>query len=188
MSNSQEWNAEVRGRLRSFRDALRIDGNNLGEECLGQAVLYEQIGELVAQIKGSTRASKDTLDFTMARLKKEARTNPERFSLTKITEAALDEVVNTHDEVVSAKKEYAEAQYLSDCASVLLTAAEQRKSMLKDSVSLAIHQLYSSQHDLSQDQYKLTAAGSKVNEDDINNVRRAVAVARQNEPENESDV
>jgi len=172
-------------RLASFRNSLKIDGNNLGGECLGQAVLYEQIGLLVADIKRTARAAKDTMEFTAARLKKEARANPGQFGIAKTTESALEEAVKVHNEYRGVQEKYAEAQYLADCAGVLLMAAEQRKSMLKDSVSMQIHELYSAQHDLSKDQNRLSGAQGDVNEADINNVRRAVAAAREEEEKQE---
>lgn len=178
--------SDLSARLQGFRSALRIDGSKLGEECLGQAVLYNQIGELVSEIKRTARTSKDTLDFTEARLKKEARANPGQFGIQKVTEAALDEAVKTHDEYRSAQKEYGDAQYLADCAAVLLTSAEQRKSMLKDAVSMAIHELYSSHHDLSRDQHQLVGAQGDVNEQDVMDVRRANARARELEKQQEA--
>jgi len=179
--------SDLSDRLTSFRSSLKIDGSNLGEECMGQAVLYEQIGQVVADIKKIARAAKDTMEFTAARLKKEARTNPGQFSIVKITESALDEAVRVHTEYQMAQQDYAEAQYLSDCATVLLAAAEQRKSMLKDSVSLAIHQLYSSQHDLSKSRNQLAGAQGEVHEQDVNEVRRANAAARVDEAQQEEE-
>lgn len=179
--------SQLSERLHGFRDRLKIDGSRLGEECLGQAVLYNQIGELVAQVKYASRIAKDTLDFTEARLKKEARANPGLFGIQKVTESALEEAVKTHDEYRSAQKEYGDLQYLADCATVLLTSAEQRKSMLKDSVSMAIHELYSTQHDLSQDQNQLVSAQAKVNEEDVMNIRRANARARELESQQQED-
>ncbi len=181
---------ELSQRLVGFRTSLKIDGTKLGEECLGQAVLYEQIGQLVADIKRTARTAKDTLDFTEARLKKEARQDPGKFGIPKVTESALDEAVKTHEEYLSAQKEFGDAQYLADCANVLLTSAEQRKSMLKDAVSMSIHQLYSSQHDLTGDQHRLVRATSDVHEQDIVNLRRETAQARQQEIQQEesSDV
>lgn len=179
--------SDFSSRLTQFRQALRIDGTQLGEECLGQATLYNQIGELVAEIKKAARTSKDTMDFTEARLKKDARANPGLYGIQKTTEPALDEAVKTHQEYRQTQQEYAEAQYLADCANVLLTSAEQRKSMIKDAVSMAIHELYSSHHDLSKDQRGLTKAQGTVNEQDINDLRRKNAKAREDESQQEAD-
>jgi hypothetical protein len=178
--------SEYSQRLKGFRNHLKIDGNNLGEECLGQATLYDNIGNLVSEIKRDARTAKDTMEFVAARLKKDARQNPGKFGIAKITEASLDEAVKTHDDFRAEQQKYTEAQYLADCAAVLLTAAEQRKSMIKDSVSMAIHQLYSSHHDLSKDQHALTRAEGEVNEQDINDLRRSNASAREQENNQES--
>jgi hypothetical protein len=140
---------------------------------------------LVAEIKRDARAAKDTVEFTEAGLKKEARQNPGKFGIAKVTGDSVNEAVRVHDDLVDVKTKYSEAQYLADCAGVLLVAAEQRKSMIKDSVSMAIHQLYSSHHDLSKDQHALTRAEGEVNEQDINDLRRSNASAREQESKQE---
>jgi hypothetical protein len=106
-------------------------------------------------------------------LKKDARQNPGKFGIAKITESALDEAIRVHGDYREAVKKYSEAQYLSDCASVLLTAVEQRKSMIKDVVSLTIHELYTAQQDMSSERSSLVKAEAKATEDDIRQVRSA---------------
>jgi len=59
--------------------------------------------------------------------------------------------------------------------------------MLKDAVSMAIHELYSSHHDLSRDHHQLTSAQSDVNEQDIMDVRRSNARARELEKQQQED-
>lgn len=170
--------------LEAFKKQLPVDRTQLGEECLNQPTLYWQIGELVSGIKSNARIMKDNLEFVTARLKKDARQNPGMFGIAKVTESALDEAIHVHNDYRDAVKKYSEAQYLSDCASVLLASVEQRKSMLREAVSLTIHELYSAQQDMSGDRAALLKAESNVTEDEI---RQARSAARREHQVDEED-
>lgn len=164
-------------RLRELKARLPINRTRLDEECAGQAVLFNEIGEFVAEIKRDARSAKDLVDLERSRLRKEIRDNPGQFGVAKLTESALEDAVNTHADYRKALTTYTEAQYLADVANILVTAAEERKSMIKDAVTLFVHEYYSTKDDLAPQKTNMT----QVTEDSINNLRRRTAVEQQNE-------
>lgn len=173
----------LQDRLRELKARLPIDRTRLGEECAGQAVLFGEIGEFVSELKRDARTAKDFLDLERSRVRKGIRENPGGAGISKLTESALEDAVITHDDYRKALTAYTEAQYLADCANVLITAAEERKSMIKDAVTLYVHEWYSTKDDLAPQKVDL----NKVTEDRINDLRRSSAAQREQESQGEEN-
>lgn len=173
--------SSLQDRLRELKAKVPIDRTRLDEECAGQAVLYGEIGEFVAELKRDARVSKDFVDQERSRLRKEIRENPQNYGISKLTESALEDAFTTNVDYRKALTAYAEAQYLADCAVTLLTAAEERKSMIKDAVTLYVHEYYSTKDDLAPQKVDM----QKVTESEINNLRRQAAAEQQNDAQRE---
>lgn len=173
----------LQDRLRELKTRLPIDRTRLDEECSGQAVLYDEIGEFVAELKRDARTAKDFLDLERSRVRRGIRENPGSVGIAKLTESALEDAVITHDDYRKALTAYTEAQYLADCANVLMTAAEERKSMIKDAVTLYVHEWYSTKNDLAPQKVEL----NKVTEDRINDLRRSSAADREQDAQREEN-
>lgn len=168
-------------RLREFKARLPINRTRLDEECAGQAVLYNEIGEFVAELKRDARTAKDNVEFEHSQLRKKFRENPGAFGIAKLTESSLEDAVVTDPQYRQALSAYAEAQYLADMASTLIAAAEERKSMIKDAVTLFVHEYYSTKDDLAPQKSTLI----EVTEESINKVRRQSALDQQNDSHSE---
>ena len=173
----------LQDRLRELKSRMPIDRTRLDEECVGQAAMYADIGEFVSELKRDARNAKDFLDLEHSRLRKAIRENPGAYGIAKLTESALEDGVITHDDYRRALQSATEAQYLADCANVLIAAAEQRKSMIKDAVALYIHEYFSTKDDMAPQKVGMR----KVTEERINDLRRGTAVEHEKEAQREEN-
>lgn len=136
---------EEREVLDGFKSRLSVDPCNLEIECRDQSVLLEEVGEITAEIKRVSRAAKEHLEYIKADLSTRIRKEPEKYDITKITEGAVASAVVLQPEYQKAVEEMLDAMEHADTFSTLLIAVEQRKSLIKDAVSLYIHEYYLSQ-------------------------------------------
>ena len=159
--------------LEELRIKLPIDQHNLDEECRNQAVLYDGVGDLAMNVRTEARQAKEHLEFTKADLSTKIRKDPSKYGIDKVTEASIDAVIRLQKEFEDANKEAIEAAGISDAFGVLLSAVEQRKSMLKDLVSLYIYQYFNTKQDL--DLQRTTQRIDAVTEDEITEFRNRKA-------------
>jgi len=177
-------NEEVKNKLDEFRGRLSIDSNHLEDECIYQAVLYGEVGEFAAELRRDAKIAKERLDYEKAGLQRDARMNPANYGITKVTEAAIEEAVLTNNVYRKVLAESIDSSYLADCANILQTAIEHRKSMVKDLVTLFVHEYYSSSQDMTPEKKFLT----KVTEEEIMAYRRRNATLRSLENEQEESL
>jgi len=146
---------EHKENLSYFKQKLPIDQFNLEKECLQQASLYEEIGEWVSSIRAEAKRAKEHVDFIRADLSLKIRKKPEDFDLSgKVTEGSIDAVITTNKEYKDAIATYIETDKLANEASILLSAVEQRKSMLRDLVRLFIYSYYSREDVVNGEDWK----------------------------------
>jgi len=161
--------------LKLFKAKLPIDQFKLEVECAEQAMLYDEVGEWVSEIKSKARVAKDHVDFTKADLSLKIRKSPETFGLVgKVTEGCIDAVITVSDEYQGAIKESMEADKFAYDASILLASVEQRKSMLRDEVRLFVFGFYNSTDVIPQEDWKKSEA--------------AITALRNAKKENEGDI
>ena len=129
--------------LRELKQRLEIDEYALEKECRDQALLYAEIGELYVDAKREARAAKETVDFDKAELDSKIRSNPEEYDVAKITEGAISSTILRNEEYRKTQASFLSSQEIVDAFQILLSAAEQRKAMLRDLVSLYIYNYYS---------------------------------------------
>jgi len=169
--------------LDELKSKLAVDPFNLEDECKNQSILLEEVGEIVAEIKRKSRAAKERLEYIKASLSTDIRKEPEKFGI--VGKATVDSVASTvllQSEYAEAFEEMLEAMEKADAFSTLLVAVEQRKSLIRDAVSLYIHQYYSSQN-LTSEQGRL----GKVTEEQI--IQRRLENSRRKEQDEEvSDI
>lgn len=130
--------------LNYFKKRLPIDQYNLEKECQEQPSLYEEIGEWVSEVRAVAKTKKEHLEFIKADLSLKIRKDPEKYGLSdKPTVASVDAAILVSNEYREALDEYLELNKLADEATILLSATEQRKSMIRDLVRLFIYSYYS---------------------------------------------
>jgi len=159
--------------LEGLKDKLTINQYQLELECMNQAFVYEEIGELTSSYKADAKRAKEHLEYVKASLKADIRKEPDKFSLSKVTDSALDSTVILQEEYKVASTAAIDASELADRLNVLLESAAQRKAMLRDLVSLYTHNYYTNQ-DLSGE----IKAASGVTEEQIVQTRIQNAARR----------
>jgi hypothetical protein len=135
---------ELKEHLSEFRGQLSIDPDSLEQECVVQPLLFCRIGELAAEARSDAKKSKEHVEYVKAQLKGEMRINPKTYGLDKVTDKAIEAAVQAHPDTQEAIRDYIETNKAADAMSILQTAAEQRRAMLKNVVELFVHKYYNS--------------------------------------------
>jgi hypothetical protein len=76
------------------------------------------------------------LDLVKAELDKEIRTNPEKFGIEKVTEAAVTHTIISQGKYKESQEELMQAEYESNIASAAVNAFNARKVALENLVKL----------------------------------------------------
>jgi len=134
-------------KLEELRAKLPIDKFNLDEECRNQAVLYDEVGDLRTKTRDEFHRAENKLNFVKSDLDMKIRLDPGKYNVVKVTEASLEAAINLQPEFIEAQEDLIEAGGLSDHFGNLLNAVEQRKSMVKELVSLFLVQYYHEKQD-----------------------------------------
>lgn len=129
--------------IEAIREKITIDQFGLEGECLKQPVLYERVSSLSAEVKAEARRAKEELESTKAEVELAVRANPDLFNVAKITEGTVSAVVTSSDKCRIATKKYIDYQEMSDKFTALEISCEQRKSAVRDLITLYIHNYYS---------------------------------------------
>ena len=164
-------------KITDLRGRLQINQFDLETECVNQPVLYDEVGQLATDAKSCARSAKDELDYIKAFIESEVRKNPEKFGVAKVTESSVNAAVTINQRYVDASRKYIDAQRLSDSLTVLQFAAEQRKSMIKDLVSLYIYAYYQQQQSVNMSTEQKYVENATV--DEIVARRREIAKQRE---------
>jgi len=126
-----------------IKQRIKIDKNNLSNECVNQPIMYSEIGEMATKAKSQARRAKDFYELVVARKKTDIRANAEKYGITKVTEGAIDAITIQNGEVQGALVSLRDAEEISEALSILLGAGEQRKAMIRDLVTLYVYEYYS---------------------------------------------
>lgn len=141
--------------LADFREKLPIDQFELEKECSQQSIVYDEIGSWVSIVKGRAKTAKEHIEYVKASLSLEIRKNPTIYGLKeKPTETSITAVITVNEEYRQAFKDYIDADMLANEASILLAAAEQRKSGVRDLVRLYVNDYFSKSDSLGQEDWK----------------------------------
>ena len=108
----------------------QIDENHLDRECIKLPSDYRRFAFAAAEAKKDVQEVKANLDVVQAELAKEIRTNPEKFGLEKVTEAALGGVVILQPRFQEAQKSFFKAQYNQEMCQAVVWALEHKKRAL----------------------------------------------------------
>lgn len=114
-----------------LRAKLAIDLDALHQNAEEQPSLAEDAGELAAETKAKARRAKLAVEEGKAVAERKVRATPEKFGITKATEAAIASAVVVHDIVKEAQREYISTSEEADRHDALANAFEHRKAMLK---------------------------------------------------------
>lgn len=120
----------------NYENDIRIDETALDVEWLEQPRLMMRYANHAADTRQSLDLAKENLDIVRAEVDKSIRSDPDRFGIAKITEAAVTAAILTDDRYREANKKLLDAKYEMDIASAAVRAVEQRKDALENLVKL----------------------------------------------------
>lgn len=120
----------------NYQKDLEIDLNNLHGEWLKQPVLYSQYAEAAAEASRQKDDTRNKLEVIRAQLDLEIRSNPGKFELGKVTEAAVANVVLLQREYQEALGKYYQAKYELEILNGVVKAFDQKKTALENEVRL----------------------------------------------------
>ena len=169
---------EVREQLNDLRKRLSIDPFGLEDECVGQPMLCAEVGELATDARSVAKTAKENLDYVRADLSSRIRKKPDDYVSGKPTEASIEAAIILQKEYQEASANAIDCQRVADAFGVLQTAVEQRKSMIKDLVTMFVYNYYSSRAEMGGERRQVTGVEGEVTKEDIMNKRAENATRR----------
>jgi len=169
---------DTRVKLSSLRQRLVINPNNLEDECVGQPSLFAEVGEMATEARSAAKKAKDSMDFTRADLSFKIRKDPAKYGVEKVTEASVESAIIIQQEYQKAAAEVIETQKAADAFGVLQDSVAQRKSMIKDLVSLFIYNYYMSRAEMGGERRQVNEIDSEVTKEAIMSKRAEIATQR----------
>lgn len=115
----------------TLAEDLTLDDSDLEREWIRQPSTFLKYSEMAARARHKENQAENFLKFTLAQLAATARANPDMFGLDKVTDKAVDVVVETHDDTQSAREELAKAQLESQLAYAAMRAMEEKLKALE---------------------------------------------------------
>lgn len=115
-----------------MESAFLIDVNNLDQEIIEQAQHYYDYSYTAALAENIREEEKETLKIIMGSIEAKIRSNPKMFFLnSKVTEAAIENRVNTDPLVRKQRKKYNDARAKANLLKTAEKASEQKKDMIE---------------------------------------------------------
>lgn len=133
----------VLNEIESIKSKITIDQFQLEGECLKQPVLFERVASLSAEAKAESRRAKEEMEAVKAETELAVRANPDAYGIGKVTESTISAAVSVNDNCRLAVKKFIDIQEVSDKFIALEMSCEQRKSAVRDLITLYIHNYYS---------------------------------------------
>lgn len=171
-------NEETKNQLNDLRKRLPIDPFDLETECVNQPVMYAEVGELATEARSTAKLAKDKLEYTKADLSFKIRKEPGKYGVEKITEASVEAAVTLQPEYQTVSTAVIEAQRIADSFGILQESVGQRKSMIRDLVTLFVFKYYSTQHEMGQDKHQVGEVSGEVTKEEILKKRAELAEHR----------
>ena len=125
-----------------LRSRLRIDMYGLDVECAEQPELYEQAARLQAEAKTDYSAAQLERERIEAVTGLDIRTNPDNYNLSKVTEGTIKDVLGGHVDILAAKQTCIDCEERYKLLTSIVSAMEQRRSMINAAVDLFTHSYY----------------------------------------------
>jgi len=176
---------EVRKFIRSIKARLPIDREALEEECVRQPLLYEEVAAAASKAKSNAKKAKEEAEITAAELNLDIRRNTEKYigEGIKVTESVISNTIFSNKKYLAAKDEWLKTEEISSSLDSLQRTVEQRKSMLRDLVTLFTFRYYEIKHSEPIKSKEINRA----TEDQVNSLRDGIRQRRLPDSEEEND-
>lgn len=120
----------------NYEKDIIIDETALDIEWLNQPRLFMKYAKNAAQARATLDQAKEALDVVKSEVDNDVRKDPEKFNVSKVTEAAIQGAIVLDKRYTAANKDYLEAKYEADIAQSAVQAMNQRKDALENMVKL----------------------------------------------------
>lgn len=121
---------------RSNESDLSIDRDCLDVEWENQSSLVFHWCEVLAEARLSYETTKSDYDVAKANCERTIRDKPEKFGITKLTEASVAAALTIHPKVLAAEAAVRGARHAVDVANAMVTALDHKKRALENLVQL----------------------------------------------------
>jgi len=121
---------------------IDIDPHRLDREWVGQARLYLEHAEALAEAGKNHDVAKSRFDVVKAELETAIRANPTKFGLDKVTEKSVLCTIPLQGEYEEAQQVVIEAKYEKDVIGAMVSAMDHRKKALEKLVELHLSGYY----------------------------------------------
>ena len=115
---------------------LRVHISELHRDAEMQPVHMNDAGDMLADLKAVVHRKKLAVEREEAKVDKDARRNPEKYGLTKVTENTIKSAIALAPAVQEAQEELVNAEQSAGKVSAVVDALGHRKSMIQDEVRL----------------------------------------------------
>lgn len=119
------------------KNEFRIDPEDLENECIKHpSILYRYLRKL-ADAKLALEEAGQVYDLCKVTLDAKIRDRPERYKLTKVTEAAIQNTIRTQKEYLESRDTKVRLQHEVDVLQAAVTALSHKREMISNLVALA---------------------------------------------------
>jgi len=135
---------EVREFIKSIKARLPIDPYQLDVEVAKQPLLFEEVSSAASSARGESKREKELAEITRAEVTLKVRRDPSALipEGVKVTESTIVDTVIMEKEYTLAKEKWLDAEEIASALDALQKTVEQRKSMLRDLVTLFTFRYY----------------------------------------------
>lgn len=143
-------------------DIIELDPFRLDEEWVNQPKLYREYAEQLADARKDVEEAKAQLDLVEAELYAELSSNPEKYGLSKTTEASIRNAILQEVDYQEAQQVVIDAKHRVGQLDAVVTAIDHRKRALEKLVDLRLSEYYSEPKDTRSRSAVSDAAEKKV--------------------------
>lgn len=122
--------------MNKYEQDMYIDEDALDMECLEQAALMAKYSRLLAEAQQERDLAKEALELSKAEIDKKIRKSPEKYGIEKITESVITNTILLDGYFQDMSSTYHDANFEFNVLKGVVSAIEQRKSMLEGLVKL----------------------------------------------------
>jgi hypothetical protein len=144
------------------RMPIKEDGD-LFVECRDQPMLYWEVSQRANFLKSAVKRVKAILEYKKGELLVAIKRNPSQYNIAgKVSDKVAEATALQHKDYQKILEDYFDIEECYDGFQCIVRAVEQRKSMLRDIVSMTLYNYYtSSSRDMNAAQSALTAQGEQ---------------------------
>lgn len=120
----------------NYEQDIRIDEQSLDVEWLEQPSLMMKYARISANARMELDRTKEMLELTKAELDRAIRSDPDKYGIPKVTDAAITAAIITNERYKDVSNELIQAKFDADIASSAVRAIDVRKDALENLVRL----------------------------------------------------